>query len=204
MNANEPPHGSQGGPPSAPIAVQQTTVIQVGTHKSVVGAVLLALFFGPLGMLYATVPGAIVMFFVNLIVGIPTLGLGLFVTIPIGAAWAGIAANSQNKRIQGVAAQQVATGQPAPPPAPQAAPPVTPSAEPPTPTPAPRAPALASSPPPQKEPEPATETLESGDEQVDVVLKSAAPEKAACRSCGQEINLEARFCSACGAAQATA
>jgi hypothetical protein len=192
MNANEPPEGTSGGAPPAPVAVQQTTVIQVGTRKSVVGAVLLAFFFGPLGMLYATVPGAIVMFFVNIIVAIPTLGLGLFVTFPIGVIWAGLAADSQNKRIQGISAQQVTTA---------------PAAEPLTPA-APRPPAPALSPqspaPPREEPEPPTESIESGDGQVDVVLRSAAPEKATCQSCGQEINPQARFCSACGTARATA
>jgi Protein of unknown function (DUF2510) len=94
-------------PPAQPSIIQQTTVIQVGQAKSVALAVVLALLFGPLGMLYGTIPGAIVMFFVNLFVAIPTLGLGLFLTIPIGAIWAGVAASSHNKAL-GVAAQSVA------------------------------------------------------------------------------------------------
>ncbi len=194
MSTNDPSQGSFGAAPPAPVAVQQTTVIQVGTHKSVVGAVLLAFFFGPLGMLYVTVPGAIVMFFVNIIVAIPTLGLGLFVTIPIGTLWAGLAADSQNKRLQTVSAQ-VATGQVALPPASQVAPPVAPPADPPAPSPQQLAP------PP--EPEPATDVIERKDEEVTVVLKSTAPAEASCESCGHEINPQARFCAACGAAQAT-
>lgn len=100
--------GGVGGAPP-PVAVQQTTVIQVGSHKSVAGAVVLALLFGPLGMLYATVVGALVMFFVNLLVVFVTLGLGLIFTIPIGAVWAGIAASNHNKRLGAVATQAVAT-----------------------------------------------------------------------------------------------
>jgi hypothetical protein len=92
---------------SPPVAVQQTTVIQVGSQKSVAGAVLLALFFGPLGMIYATVPGALIMFFINIFVAIVTLGLGLLLTLPICAVWAGIAASSHNKRL-GVSGQQAA------------------------------------------------------------------------------------------------
>jgi hypothetical protein len=95
--APAPPAAAQ---PVGAMTVQQT-VINVGSQKSVVGAVLLALFFGPLGMLYATVPGGLVMFVVNVLVAIPTLGLGLLVTIPIGALWAGQAASSQNRRVGG-------------------------------------------------------------------------------------------------------
>jgi hypothetical protein len=92
----------------------------MGSHKSVVGAVLLALFFGPLGMLYATVVGALVMFVVNIFVAILTLGLGLFVTIPLGALWAGIAASNHNNRLGAMSTQAVAA--PAAPPSAVAAP----------------------------------------------------------------------------------
>lgn len=113
MNTVEPPHGGPGngmGPePPSPVAVQQTTVIQVGTQKSVAAAVLLALFFGPLGMLYATIPGALIMIVVSIIIVVPTLGLGLLITLPICAIWAGIAANSYNQRLQGVSSQQAMT-----------------------------------------------------------------------------------------------
>jgi hypothetical protein len=99
---------------SPPVAVQQTTVIQVGSQKSVAGAVLLALFFGPLGMIYATVPGALIMLFINIFVAIVTLGLGLLLTLPICAIWAGVAASSHNQRL-GVSSQQAAmAGQAAP------------------------------------------------------------------------------------------
>ncbi len=66
-------------------------------NKSVGLAVVLALVFGPLGMFYSTVLGAVVMFFVNLIVAFVTLGIGLLITIPIGAIWAGFAASNQNQ-----------------------------------------------------------------------------------------------------------
>jgi hypothetical protein len=91
-----------------PGVVQQTTVIHVGSRKSVVGAVLLALLFGPLGMLYSTVVGALVMFFVNIVVGVATLGLGLIVTVPLGAIWAGIAAGNHNDSLGTMATQAVA------------------------------------------------------------------------------------------------
>jgi hypothetical protein len=97
-----------------PVAVQQTTVIQVGSQKSVAGAVLLALFFGPLGMIYATVTGALIMFLISFVVAIATLGIGLLITTPICAIWAGVAASNHNKRL-GVASQHAAlAGQAAP------------------------------------------------------------------------------------------
>lgn len=106
------PQGDVGVGGAPPAAVQQTTIIHVGSHKSVAGAVVLALLFGPLGMLYATVVGALVMFFVNILVVIATLGLGLILTVPIGAVWAGIAASNHNKQLGTISTQAVAAAQP--------------------------------------------------------------------------------------------
>lgn len=95
------------GPPTAPagyyypgpvVNVTQTMAVNVSSSKSVGVAVLLAFFFGPLGMLYSTVLGAVVMFFVNLVVGIPTYGFGLLLTWPGCVIWAAIAANNHNQR----------------------------------------------------------------------------------------------------------
>jgi hypothetical protein len=106
-----------GGQAPQPVAIQQTTVIQVGGHKSVGGAVALAFFFGPLGMLYSTVVGALVMFVISIFVAIATLGLGLIITLPICAVWAGIAANSHNNQLNVAAhaAVPVTTATPASP-----------------------------------------------------------------------------------------
>jgi hypothetical protein len=67
-------------------------------QKSMFLALLLAFFFGPLGMLYSTITGAIVMFLVNLILIIPTAGLITFLTWPLGLVWAGVAVSSYNNR----------------------------------------------------------------------------------------------------------
>lgn len=72
--------------------------------KSVGLAAFLAMFFGPLGMLYATVPGALVMFGTNLFIGLIallTFGLGavLFIgTWFTGVIWAVLAASKHNQR----------------------------------------------------------------------------------------------------------
>ncbi len=179
MSTDAPPPGGFNGAPPAPVVVQQTTVIQVGSHKNVVGAVVLAFLFGPLGMLYATISGGIVMFFVNIVVAFLTLGLGLFFTIPLGMLWAGMAASSHNKQLQAVAMMQASGQMPAPPP------PVAPQPF----------PAAAEGPAP---------AIDVEEEEVTVVLKSADPTKASCASCGHEINPGARFCSACGQSQSGA
>jgi hypothetical protein len=79
---------------------QTTTVIVVGKSKSVGVAFLLAFLFGPLGLLYASILGGIVMF---------VLGLILFFLIPIVGGilawigcmiWAVIAANQANANMQ--------------------------------------------------------------------------------------------------------
>lgn len=77
---------------------QQQTIV-VYTPKSGATAFVLGLIFGPLGMLYSTVLGAVVMFFVTAGVGVFTLGFGLILTQPICAIWAAMAASSHNSRM---------------------------------------------------------------------------------------------------------
>lgn len=76
----------------------QKVVVVDGGGKSVLVAFLLAFFLGPLGMLYATVSGGLIMMVVSIVVGIFTLGFGLVVTWPICVIWACIAASNQNKK----------------------------------------------------------------------------------------------------------
>jgi hypothetical protein len=78
--------------------VKPTTVVVTST-KNVGLAIVLSVLFGPLGMLYATVLGGVIMIFVNLIVGFLTFGFGLILTWPIGIIWTVIAANSYNKKL---------------------------------------------------------------------------------------------------------
>ncbi len=74
------------------------TIVVAGNKKSVGMAFLLALLFGPLGLLYASVQGAIVMFFVGLFVGIITLGFGLPLAWIGSVIWAVMAAEKTNKK----------------------------------------------------------------------------------------------------------
>jgi hypothetical protein len=73
--------------------------IVVVSTKSVGLAVLLAVLFGPLGLLYSTVSGAIVMFLVNLLIGLFTFGIGLVFTWPLCGVWAYFATKSYNRAL---------------------------------------------------------------------------------------------------------
>lgn len=84
------------------MAAEQNVQKVVIAGKSMAVAILLALFFGPLGMLYSTVMGGVVMIALSLLVGIFTLGFGLFVTWPICVIWAAVATNSHNKKMLAV------------------------------------------------------------------------------------------------------
>ena len=75
---------------------KQVIVVQ---GKSAGVAFLLTFFFGPLGMLYSTVSGALIMFFVSILIGIATLGMGLILTQIICIIWAVGAVDSSNKKL---------------------------------------------------------------------------------------------------------
>lgn len=78
----------------------QTKVIVVGKAKSVGVAVLLAFLFGPLGLLYVSILGGIVMF---------VIGVILFIVLPIVGGiiawigciiWAIVASNQANEKLK--------------------------------------------------------------------------------------------------------
>lgn len=72
------------------VSEQARQVVVVTPTKSVGVAILLTALFGPLGMFYSTIAGAIVMIVVSILVGAFTAGIGLIVTWPIcviGLQW---------------------------------------------------------------------------------------------------------------------
>lgn len=77
---------------------QPVQVVAVSTKNAGLG-IALAVLFGPLGLLYSTIAGAIVMFFVNIVVAFFTLGFGLILTWPICGVWAYIACKNYNARL---------------------------------------------------------------------------------------------------------
>ena len=85
--------------PNQQIPQQQQTIIMVGSNQKSVGvAFLLAFLFGPLGLLYASVSGGIIMFILTLIIGIFTLGIGFILGWIGSIIWAIVAVNNHNQK----------------------------------------------------------------------------------------------------------
>lgn len=84
---------------SYPVQSAGTTVVIVQETRSVGVALLLTFLFGPLGMLYSTVTGALVMIAVSIVLALFTLGLSLLLTWPISMVWGALAASEHNKRV---------------------------------------------------------------------------------------------------------
>uniref|UniRef100_UPI0039A714E5 hypothetical protein n=1 Tax=Ornithobacterium rhinotracheale TaxID=28251 RepID=UPI0039A714E5 len=72
-------------------------IIIIKERKSVGISLLLTFFFGPLGMLYSTISGAIIMLIISIVLSVITLGISLFFTWPICMIWGAMAVNSYNK-----------------------------------------------------------------------------------------------------------
>ena len=78
------------------------SVIVVHETRSVGVALVLTFLFGPLGMLYSTISGAIIMIVVSVVLGVFTLGFSLLLTWPISMIWGAMAASAHNQRVLSV------------------------------------------------------------------------------------------------------
>ena len=89
---------------------QQGSVRQiiVTPTKSIVISLILTFLFGPLGMLYSTIWGAIIMIVISIIMVTVTLGFGAFVVWsmiwPISMIWGALAVVFYNKKLIALAA----------------------------------------------------------------------------------------------------
>ena len=84
--------------------------------KSVGAALVLTFLFGPLGLLYASVLGGILLLVLSVVVFVLTFGLGLIVIWPVSMIWGAIAASNQHSKYQAWLMQQRPPGPPMPPP----------------------------------------------------------------------------------------
>ena len=75
------------------------SIVVIRSRKSMGVALLLEFFFGPVGLLYASALGGVVMFVLSVIVGVLTLGFGALLMWPICMIWVAIAVNSHNKQL---------------------------------------------------------------------------------------------------------
>lgn len=74
-----------------------TIIVNAKPEKSVVAAFFLTLLLGPLGLLYATITGGIIMIILAIIIGAVTFGFGSLVTWPVAIVWGVIAAAASKK-----------------------------------------------------------------------------------------------------------
>lgn len=70
------------------------------TDKSVAAALVLTFLFGPLGLLYVSIVGGVVMFLVAVVVAIFTLGIGLLLIWPIVMVWSAVVAGQQHQKFE--------------------------------------------------------------------------------------------------------
>jgi sterol desaturase/sphingolipid hydroxylase (fatty acid hydroxylase superfamily) len=68
--------------------------------RSVGAALVLTFFFGPLGLLYVSILGGILLSIVAAVVVILTLGLAWPVFVLVSMIWAGISASNQHSKYQ--------------------------------------------------------------------------------------------------------
>jgi hypothetical protein len=84
----------------APMAPMMPVMpIIVAPQKSVGLSLVLTFLFGPLGMFYSTVGGALAMLVISFIVAIITFGIGLMITWPVCMIWGAVAASQYNQRM---------------------------------------------------------------------------------------------------------
>ncbi len=79
--------------------MNQSTVVVTPT-KSMGLSIILTVIFGPLGMFYSTIGGAIVMLILTGIVGFFTVGFGLLITWPVCIIWGAMAVKGYNEKLR--------------------------------------------------------------------------------------------------------
>lgn len=76
---------------------QRPTVVV--SKKSMGVSILLTILFGPLGMFYSTVSGAIIMLIISVIIAIFTAGIGILITWPVCIIWGAMSTSSYNQKL---------------------------------------------------------------------------------------------------------
>lgn len=160
------------------VSSSHTSVTIVGNRKSVGAAFLLAFFFGPLGLLYASVTGGIVMFLLAFPLAFFTMGVG-YLFIHIGCIiWAVVAANNQNNSLLQQQSVSVQHG-------------VSSHAQ------HHQSPNRRIPPKPQRQYQPPPIEQLVPEDEIEEVEIVARPKF--CRSCGEKLQIgDARFCGECG------
>jgi hypothetical protein len=91
-----PPPPQQQWPSTAPAPIVNNIIVNGGYRgKSVGVAFLLTFLFGPLGMFYSTVGGALIMCLIAVLTSAGTAGAALFIVWPISILWGCLAASNR-------------------------------------------------------------------------------------------------------------
>jgi len=69
----------------------------MGNRKSILLSLVLTFFFGPFGMLYSTVPVALIMLVLYVGLGLITFGWAIAALHPIAMIWGAVAADRANR-----------------------------------------------------------------------------------------------------------
>lgn len=83
--------------PAHPAAPPPTALVK---DKSVGAALVLTFFFGPIGLLYASVLGAFLLFVLGVAIGIVTFGVGDIFIWAASMVWGAVAASNKHSRYQ--------------------------------------------------------------------------------------------------------
>jgi hypothetical protein len=94
--SDQPVSASSSSPYSA---TNEPNRIVVMSTKNPGVAFALGFLFGPIGMLYATIGGALAMLCINVVIAIITLGFGLAISWPLCGLWAYFAAKKYNEQL---------------------------------------------------------------------------------------------------------
>lgn len=76
----------------------QTTII-LGQPKSMGVTLILTILFGPLGLLYASVAGGLILIVFGVVVGLFTLGIGAVLAWVLSIIWGMIAVRNHNAKL---------------------------------------------------------------------------------------------------------
>lgn len=94
------PAAGPASPPHVPVPRTVQPMVGPPIDKSVGAALVLTFFFGPFGLFYTSVRDAIIAIIVSIIVGLITIGFGLFLVWPVCMVWAAVTASKKHQEFE--------------------------------------------------------------------------------------------------------
>ncbi|HEX8935401.1 MAG TPA: hypothetical protein VF788_14655 [Pseudonocardiaceae bacterium] len=100
MTDSDPAAARASMPSSASVSNATQPAAGPPLDKSVGAALALTFFFGPLGLFYINVRGAIIAIVVSIVVTLLTLGFGLLFVWPVTMVWAAVTASKKHQEFE--------------------------------------------------------------------------------------------------------